>query len=141
LARLLVRVLNLVAPHHARPHGIPLQYISRDPQVYAQVKADPHCHDRTTARLVTFLLDAGKRARADAASLDVPTLLLVSGEDKLVDPDGAREFAAAMTPEICTVKVYPALYHEVLNEREPDRTRVIGDLCAWIEMQTKDGGV
>jgi len=23
--------------------------------------------------------------------------------------------------------------HETLNEREPDRTRVLGDLTAWIE--------
>jgi alpha-beta hydrolase superfamily lysophospholipase len=137
--RLLVRALNLSAPHLTRPHGIPLRYISRDPQVFADVKADPHCHDRTTARLVTFLLDAGVRARRDAAKFDVPTLLLVSGDDKLVDADGAREFAAAMPPEHCTIKIYPALFHEVFNEIELDRRQVLGDLCDWIQKQAESG--
>ena len=137
--RMLVRVLNLFVPNLTQPHGIPLRYISRDPQVFADVKADPLCHDRTTARLVTFLLDAGARARRDAAKFEVPTLLLVSGDDKLVDADGAREFAAAMPPERCTIKVYPALFHEVFNETEPDRTQVLKDLCNWIQEQTEIG--
>jgi alpha-beta hydrolase superfamily lysophospholipase len=138
--RVLAQTLNLFAPHHSRPHGIPLRFISRDPQVFADVKADPHCHDRTTGRLVTFLLDAGAQARRDAAKLDVPTLLLVSGDDKLVDPDGSREFAAAMSPRLCTIKIYPELFHEVFNETEPDRTRVLKDLCGWVQAQTESGG-
>jgi alpha-beta hydrolase superfamily lysophospholipase len=137
--RLLVRILNLFAPNSPRQHGIPLKYISRDPQVFADVKADPHCHDLTTARLVTFLLDAGERSRKDAARLDVPTLLLVSGDDKLVDPDGAREFATAMRPERCTIKVYPDLFHEIFNELELDRTEVLADLCNWVRKQTEGG--
>ncbi len=137
--RMLVRVLNLFVPNLTQPHGIPLRYISRDPQVFADVKADPLCHDWTTARLVTFLLDAGERARRDAAKFEVPTLLLVSGDDKLVDADGAREFAAAMLPERCTITNYPALFHEVFNEVEPDRTQVLKDLCDWIQEQTESG--
>ena len=62
-----------------------------------------------------------------------------SGDDKLVDADGAREFAAAMPPERCTIKIYPALFHEVFNETEPDRTQVLKDLCDWIQEQTESG--
>jgi alpha-beta hydrolase superfamily lysophospholipase len=137
--RLLVRTLNMLAPNSSRQHGIPLRYISRDPSVFADVKADPHCHDLTTPRLVAFLLDAGERSRQDAKKLDVPTLLLVSGTDKLVDPDGAREFAAAMPPDRCTIKIYPDLFHEVFNELEPDRAEVLADLCNWVRAQTEGG--
>jgi alpha-beta hydrolase superfamily lysophospholipase len=136
-ARFFVRLASLVAPHGARPHGIPLQFISRDPSVFEDVKADPHCHNLATPGLVAFLIDAGKEARRDAGTLDVPTLLLVSGTDKLVDPDGAREFAAAMNPRRCTIKIYPKLYHEVFNELEPDRSRVLADLCDWVVRETE----
>jgi alpha-beta hydrolase superfamily lysophospholipase len=139
-AQLFVRMASLAAPHHARPHGIPLRFISRDPRVFTEVKADPHCHDLATPRLVAFLIDAGRQARRDASALDVPTLLLVSGDDRLVDPDGSREFAAATASEFCTMKFYPALYHEVFNEVEPDRARVLADLCAWINQQSKGRG-
>jgi alpha-beta hydrolase superfamily lysophospholipase len=136
--RLFVRLAAMITPDRAQQHGIPLRFISRDPAVFAAVKEDPHCHDRATPRLVAFLIDAGSKARRDAAKLDVPTLLLVSGEDKLVDPDGSREFAAAMRPDRCMIKIYPALYHEIFNELEPDRAAVLADLCGWITKQLED---
>ncbi len=81
-----------------------------------------------TPRLTAFILDAGECALRDAAKLDVPALLLVAGEDRLVDPQGAREFAAALPPGRGTLHCYAPLWHEVFNEREPDRSRVLGDL-------------
>ena len=139
-AQWLVRIAALFAPNHARPHGLPLDKISRDLQVLADVKADSFCHDLATPRLVSFLIDAGKQARRDAARLEVPTLLLVSGDDRLVDAEGSREFARAMPSGRVTLHWYAPLYHEVFNEREPERTQVLGDLCAWIETQLGRGG-
>ena len=137
--RVLVQILNLLAPSVARPHGLPLHMISRDKNVVEAAKGDEYCHSLTTPRLVTFIVDAGTRARHDAAKLDVPTLLLVSGTDRLVDPDGSREFCKAMREGLCTLKFYPALYHEIFNETEPDRTAVLRDLSDWVEQQTKSG--
>jgi alpha-beta hydrolase superfamily lysophospholipase len=137
--RALVRVLNLLAPSVVRPHGLPLHMISRDKNVVEAAKADAYCHSLTTPRLVTFIVDAGRRARQEAAKLDVPTLLLVSGTDRLVDPEGSREFCKAMREGLCTFKFYPALYHEIFNETEPDRTAVLRDLSDWIEQQTRVG--
>ena len=85
-------------------------------------------HDRITPRLYGFLADAGAAARRDAARLTVPTLLLVAGDDGLVDARGSRELAAGLAPGVGTLHVYDGLYHEMFNEREPDRTRVLGDL-------------
>jgi len=91
-----------------------------------------------TPRLAQFILDAGEQARRDAPRFDVPTLLLVAGSDRLVDPSGARDFAAALPAGRATLHVYDALYHEVLNEREPDRTRVLADLRAWLAARLAD---
>ena len=130
--RYLVAAGSHVAPNLVLPHSLPLHRLSHDPLIVAEVKGDQLCHAYATPRTIAFLLDAGERARRDAAKLDVPTLLLVAGEDRLVDPQGAREFAAALPPGRGTLHWYAPLWHEVFNEREPERTRVLGDLKTWI---------
>jgi alpha-beta hydrolase superfamily lysophospholipase len=121
-----------LAPDLAVPHRLPLERISRDPAVVAAVRADPLCHDRITPRLARFIDEAGAHAIRDAARLRVPTLLLVAGDDRLVDPAGAHAFAAAMPAGLCTVRDLPGHYHEVFHEREPERGRVLDALAAWV---------
>ena len=121
-----------VAPDRPVPNRLPLDKLSHDPAVVAAYRADPQVHDRITPRLTRFLLDAGAAARRDARRCTVPTLLLVSGQDQLVDARGAREFAAALAPGVGTLRVYDDLFHELFNEREPDRGRVLADLVAWL---------
>jgi alpha-beta hydrolase superfamily lysophospholipase len=40
-------------------------------------------------------------------------------------------YAAAGGPK--TLKRYDGLYHELYNEREPDRARVVADLFSWLD--------
>jgi alpha-beta hydrolase superfamily lysophospholipase len=80
-----------------------------------------------------FLHDGGAAVRRDAAKLTVPALLLASGDDRIVDAAGSRELAAALPS--ATARIYDDLYHEIFNEREPDRTRVLDDLVAWVEQR------
>ena len=130
--RFLVAIASRVTPNLVLPHSLPLHRLSHDPLIVTEVKSDQLCHAYATPRTIAFLLDAGACARRDAGKLDVPVLLLVAGEDRLVDPQGAREFAAALPPGHATLHWYAPLWHEVFNEREPDRSRVLGDLQAWI---------
>jgi alpha-beta hydrolase superfamily lysophospholipase len=135
-----LRLGAALAPNRARSHGLPLGKISHDPDVLDATKNDPFCHDRISPRIVSFLVDAGRRARRDAARIEIPTLLLVSGDDHIVDAEGAREFARAMPSGRVTLREYDDLYHEVFNEREPDRARVLGDLRDWIGQHSGRGG-
>jgi alpha-beta hydrolase superfamily lysophospholipase len=61
------------------------------------------------------------------ARLQVPTLVIHGGDDRLVPP--AASAALAGLPD-CTRKVYPGLVHELHNEPESDA--VLGDIVAWI---------
>jgi alpha-beta hydrolase superfamily lysophospholipase len=133
--RVLLRIGRRLAPDLGAPNRLPLDRLSHDPATIAAYRADDLVHDRITPRLYDFLVDAGAAARRDAARFTVPTLLVVAGADRLVDPEGAREFAAALPPGVGTLHWYDDLYHEVFNEREPDRTRVLGDVVAWLEGQ------
>jgi alpha-beta hydrolase superfamily lysophospholipase len=124
-----------VAPDRALPNRLPVGRLSHDPREVAAYKADLLNHDRITPRLYDFIVQAGAAARRDATRFTVPTLLLVAGADALTDPRGAREFSAALPPGAGTLHWYDGLYHELFNEREPDRTLVLDDLAAWLEQQ------
>lgn len=121
-----------LVPNLRVPHGLPLDRLSHDPAVKAALDADPLAHDRVTPRLVAFMLEQGPRAIADARRCTVPTLLLVAGDDRLVRPRASRAFFAALPAGVGTYHEYPGLWHEGFNEREPDRSRVIGDLVGWV---------
>jgi alpha-beta hydrolase superfamily lysophospholipase len=122
-----------LAPDRAFPNRLPVGKLSHDPREVAQYKADGLNHDRITPRLYDFMVDAGEAARRDAPQFTVPTLLLVAGADALVDARGAREFSAALPPSVGTLHWYDGLYHELFNEREPDRSLVLDDLAGWLE--------
>lgn len=126
------RLLNAVLPNLVLPHGLPLHTISHDLQVLAEAKDDPLNHAMISPRITTFILDAGETAIRDAGRLAVPTLILAAGDDRLVDAQGARDFAGGAPVGLCTLKIYDGLWHEVFNESEPDRTQVLLDLSQWL---------
>ncbi|MES1154092.1 MAG: alpha/beta hydrolase, partial [Rhodanobacter sp.] len=80
---------------------------------------------------------AGAGCIADAATLPLPTLLLVADSDGLVDPSGSRAFArkAAVTGQL-TTRFFSTLYHELFNEAEPGRGQVLMQLADWLGRQT-----
>jgi alpha-beta hydrolase superfamily lysophospholipase len=121
-------------PDRALPNSLPADKLSHDPAEVAAYRSDDLVHDRITPRMYGFLADAGAAVRRDAAQLTVPTLLLAAGDDGIVDARGARELAAAL-PAGATARIYDDLYHELFNEREADRSRVLDDLVGWVERQ------
>jgi alpha-beta hydrolase superfamily lysophospholipase len=127
-----LRLARRALPDRGLPNMLPVSKLSHDPAVVAAYKADELVHDRITPRMFWFLHDSGAAVRRDAAKLTLPTLLLASGIDGIVDPAGSRELATAL-PAGATVHIYDDLHHEIFNEREPDRTRVLDDLAGWLE--------
>jgi len=130
-----LRAARRLIPDRQFPNELPVEKLSHERAVVDAYRCDELVHDRITPRTYGFLADAGAAVRRDAASLSVPTLLLIAGDDALVDARGARELAAALAPGVGTAHFYDDLYHEVFNERERDRERVLGDLTAWLEWQ------
>jgi alpha-beta hydrolase superfamily lysophospholipase len=132
--RAALRIARRLIPDRALPNMLPVGKLSQDPAEVAAYRSDPLVHDRITPRMFWFLHDGGAAVRRDAAKIGVPALLLASGADGIVDPAGSRELAAALPPS-ATARIYDDLYHEIFNEREPDRTRVLDDLVAWVEQR------
>jgi alpha-beta hydrolase superfamily lysophospholipase len=131
--RAMALVGRRLIPDRPVPNGLPLDGLSHHAPTIAAYRADEHVHDRISARLFDAMVAHGDAARADATRLHVPTLLLVAGADRLVDAGGSRAFFAALPAGVGTLHVYDDLYHELFNEREPDRGRVFADLRGWLE--------
>lgn len=129
----LVSVLPALLPNLRVGNGLLPQYLSHDPAVVAAYRADPQVHDRISARLARFIALAGPAVLAAAPGWTVPTLLLYAGDDRLVNPQGSRDFAAAAPAARVQARCFDALYHEIFNE--PDADPVFDALHAWIDQR------
>jgi alpha-beta hydrolase superfamily lysophospholipase len=127
------RVLDRVLPRLPLRNHHPKALVSHDPQVRAAYRSDPLRTRWITPRLANFIFRAGAACIADAARLATPTLLLAAGDDMVVDPAGSRQFAVrGEAGGRLTARIFPELYHEVFNEAEPWRSRVLAELEAWL---------
>jgi alpha-beta hydrolase superfamily lysophospholipase len=131
LRRLLLATLPRLLPHFSWGNGLNPDFISHDRAVVAAYRADARVHDRLSARLARFIVDAGPRVVSHAGQWKVPTLLMYAGADRLVDPAGSRAFAAAAPPQVVTSHCFVGLFHEIFNE--PDSEPVFGMLKQWLD--------
>lgn len=127
----LLATLPRMAPNLRVSNGLDANYLSHDPAVVAAYRADPRVHDRISARLARFIADAGPHVVAQAPKWEVPTLLMYAGADRLVNPQGSRDFAAAAPRDVVTTHCFEDLYHEVFNER--DAAPVFECLRRWLD--------
>ncbi len=116
--KVLLATLPGIAPNLRVGNGLQVKYLSHDPAVVAAYQADPLVHDRICARLALFIAQAGREVLAAAPQWNTPTLLLFAGQDKLVSPQGSRDFLKLAPGAIVQSLCFEALFHEIFNEAE-----------------------
>jgi hypothetical protein len=127
----LLKVLSAIAPAITLSNGLKTKYLSHDPEVVTSYCNDPLVHDRISARLLNSMLFTMHDVFSHASSLDLPTLLLVAGQDKLVDSSGSLRFAQASPDNYLRLHTYENLYHEIFNEL--DAKAVFNDVGIWLD--------
>jgi alpha-beta hydrolase superfamily lysophospholipase len=127
----LLALASRLAPDLRLSNGLRPAWICRDPEVVRRYEQDPLVHDRVTARLVRFIVEAGRLVRDRAPQWRTPTLLMWAGADRCVAPAGSAAFAAAAPAGVLAAQAFPGLYHEIFNE--PERGEVLGHLMRWLE--------
>ena len=112
--------------------------LSHDQEVVRAHMEDPLVHYRISARLFfemqALRAAAGRRAR----ELHHPTLLLHGGADPIADAGGSARWARGTPEGRVTLRLYPGLYHEPLNEVE--RAEIIASMIDWLETPSPAGG-
>jgi alpha-beta hydrolase superfamily lysophospholipase len=130
---MLMNTMRYVLPDFAIGNGLNAEFLSHDPTVVTAYRNDPLVHDRVSSRLAHAIVTAGEIVLAAAPRWTVPTLLLYAGDDRIVDPRGSAEFAAAAPKSVVTVVRYPELFHEIFNE--PGRDAPVRALIQWLRVR------
>jgi acylglycerol lipase len=128
VAALLLRV----APRLVVPNPLDARLLSHDEAVGQAYDRDPLVSHGVSAGWFAAL----KRAQAEvnaASRLAIPTLMMSSGDDRIVDPEAAAAFAAAAPAGLVDYVRWPGLYHEMLNEPEALRAPVLARIDAWLD--------
>jgi alpha-beta hydrolase superfamily lysophospholipase len=107
-----------------------LSGLARDPAVIEAVLSDPLFHRRGTARLSTEVTAAISRVQAHAADLAVPLLVLHGSADRMVPPDGSREFCRKAPAPHCELREYSGAYHGLFADL--DHQEVLADVERWM---------
>ncbi len=126
---LLGRIMSKILPRFALRTGMDLGGLARDPVVAQTVLADPLFHRWGTARLSTEVAAAIARVQAAAPRFPLPVLVLHGGADRMVLPDGSREFIAAAGHPDRQLLEYPEEYHVLFADL--GRERVLTDVERW----------
>jgi alpha-beta hydrolase superfamily lysophospholipase len=127
--RAIAPVVALVWPTLAVANEIRGADVSRNPEVVENFEKDPLVLRLATARWFHEVRLAQARIRSAAHRLQLPTLLQVAGDDRIVDTEAALAFAAAAGGPVKVLR-YESLYHELFLE--PERQQVIADIGAWV---------
>ncbi len=132
------RIMSRVWPRFSLEVGMDLSGLARDPAVMSTVLADPLFHRRGTARLSTEVTAAIVRVQARAASLSVPLLILHGAADRMVPPDGSREFFSKVRCPDRELREYPGAYHGLFADI--GYQEVLADVERWLEDRVKGPG-
>lgn len=131
---LLVRVgyvLNRIAPRAPLMKMVGLETLSTDPQVAIDFAADPLTYkNNMRVGMGVQMNDTAKNVREHLPELKLPMFILHGEQDKLVNPSGSHLTYERAGSKDKTLKIYPGMYHEIMNER--DREVVIGDIVGWL---------
>jgi alpha-beta hydrolase superfamily lysophospholipase len=125
------RAMSRIVPRLSLQVGMDLTGLARDPAVVQSVLSDPLFHRRGTARLSTEVTAAIARVQEGAGSLSLPLLILHGSADRMVLPDGSREFFSKVRFPDRELREYPEAYHGLFADT--GYQQVLADLEHWIE--------
>lgn len=119
-------------PHGRIPRTIAVSACTRDPEMAAAYENDPLRTPKGTWRWARRMLDSQLRVCAGARNLQVSSLWLQAGEDRLVDPETTQAAYRLVGYPDKTFFLYDDSYHELFNEPPAHRARVLADVEHWL---------
>ena len=131
------RAASGLLPALGMSNGVEPALISRDPQAVNAYREDPLVHDRISSRTFTEWVAASEESLERAGEITASLFLILSDQDRVVDPGGGREFAERLVGA-CTARSYRGRYHEPFNDLGAEE--VFADLAAWLDRPPQVNG-
>lgn len=129
----LAPLLSRLVPMLRMPPKLAAADVCRDPAVVAAYAADPLIEVKFTTRWAVEGLGAIAASHQEAGTFNLPVLFLQAEADRLVDPASTRAVFDRLRSDRKTYKMYPAMYHEILND--PAKDQVFADIRKWLNEQ------
>ena len=125
---ILASIMKNILPGLIQPSGLNANHLSHDETVVEKYRTDPLVHRKISVSLFHGSITAAKYSLAHASELKVPTLILHGSDDKILSPEGSREFAGKTS--LADLKIWDGGYHELHNE--PFKDEVFAYIINWI---------
>jgi acylglycerol lipase len=129
-----VRIALAMFTNRRKLFPIPLSdpaLFTANPEAQAFIAADPHSLRQGTAGLMAASFFIDRRVRRAPSRIRQPALLMLGGQDRIVDNARTLEYFRTLSTADREVIEYPEGHHTL--EFEPDPTRYAFDLIDWIE--------
>ena len=92
-------------------------YLTHNPEEVDHYKKDPLIRRRISARLLHEMMIYQRRLETlPALEFSFPVYILMSGLDKVVDPQKTKIFYEKLKVPAKELKIFPEFYHEIFNE-------------------------
>jgi acylglycerol lipase len=109
---------------------------SRDKNVMAALASDPLVsRDKLPAATAAATLKAIADAQQRMGQLKLPLFVMYGTADSVNPIEGSQALVQAVASTDKTLKAYPGVYHDMLNE--PERDQIAADIIAWLVARTK----
>src|SRR5262249_46271974 len=129
--RLRIAAASLTTPTRYFP--IPLNdpaLFTANPERREYIAKDPLALREATARFLAASRKFDLYLRRVPQTVRVPVLLMLAGEDQIIDNSRTRRYVERFATDDRTVIEYPGAHHTL--EFEPDPTPMFADLTRWI---------
>jgi alpha-beta hydrolase superfamily lysophospholipase len=133
--KLLLFMLPALLPNVRVDNGLKSQWLARDERVVKEYKIDHLVHRKISVRLASWILRTGEKVVREAESWQVPTLLLYSGNDKLVRSNSSYLFSKQAPSHLVEAHCFKEMYHEILND--PEKEKIFTILNQWLAANLK----
>jgi alpha-beta hydrolase superfamily lysophospholipase len=105
--------------------------LSRDPDVVDRYRKDELVFDKATAGFYyQFLVSGTDYLVKNLPKYEYSCLILHGGSDRIIPKEASINLHDSISSKDKSIKIFPDLYHEILNEKERDE--VINYILQWI---------
>lgn len=133
IKRELAKILAKFIPEFVVDANIDLNLLSHDKTVAEVYKKDPLTHGKISFQMANHLFHLSYAIYEKASMIHIPVLMIHGEEDGIAEARGSIELNESLTTSKKFLKLYPGLYHELMNELPESRNIVLEDIKKFMD--------
>lgn len=129
---LMAKLMVHIFPKFTEKSNLDADAVSRDKNEVRKYKENKMTLNVISAGMFMAFYKAGKYALHHANDLSTPLLVMHGTADRLTSYKASEQFAQANKNGLVTLKLWEGFYHELHNEPEEDRKKVLEYIVTWL---------